>query len=718
MSLENKNLYEFGEFRLDPSERELFRGDQPIELTPKAFELLTFFVENHGRLLGKDELMDGVWADSFVEEGNLTFNIRQLRVILNDDAQNPKFIKTVRRHGYRFIADVRQISEPFQKATIADLSEEKPAGSSSAAPSSVKKSFSPALFFLIVVGAVAVIFGAWYLKNRNYSGQSPILSAPFASEKLTTNGKVVLAVISPDGKNVVYTNGAERQSVWLRQIESGDNTEMIPESDQIYFDLAFSPDGDFLYFSRRPASDRTDIGVYRISLFGGVPQKIIDGVLTPIAISPDGLRMAFVRYPRGDEEYCTVQIADAADGSNERKLTSFPKPAYIRDLEFSSDGKRVIIASGQYKNNTNEVDLFELDLTDETRRALTNEKFTDISRIARLPDSSGWLITGSKIPVMNYRFWKISVSGDETAPISPNAEFYDGLSLDSRATRMVAIQLNYDYHIRFFPLTGATEKLGQLDGDTIDIAADGKMYFTSWVSGTGEIWSANPDGSNRRQLTNNKWEEDSPVVSPDGNTIFFSSVQTGKWFIWRMNTDGSNQKQVSFTKGGTPLIVTPDGEWLYFLEHDDSNLWRISLKTGEEQLVLDKKTYLYSYKVSPDGSRTAFIDRKGDEEFINIVGLPAGNSLKTFPIAAKKLSIQNLGWTRDGKNLLYATKDTNTSDFVLWLQPLAENSPRMIADLDDEEMIQGLMPVTPDGKFVAVAQGSRLHDAVLIKGLK
>src|SRR5215213_11793784 len=109
MSLPFKQLYEFGEFRLDPREKILTRGGEPVEIAPKGFELLTFFVENHGRLLEKEELMDKIWADSFVEESNLTFNIRQLRVILGDDAHDPKYIKTVRRHGYRFIADVRRI---------------------------------------------------------------------------------------------------------------------------------------------------------------------------------------------------------------------------------------------------------------------------------------------------------------------------------------------------------------------------------------------------------------------------------------------------------------------------------------------------------------------------------------------------------------------------------------------------------------------------------
>src|SRR6185369_1547815 len=161
-------------------------------------------------------------------------------------------------------------------------------------------------------------------------------------------------------------------------------------------------------------------------------------------------------------------------------------------------------AAGQYNNGTNEVDLSEVELESGTRRALTNEKFFDITRVARLPDGSGWLITGSKIPVINYRIWNVSARGGGAEPLTREAEIYDGVSLDQEALRLIATQVRYNYHIRLFALEDpAAVKPAQVDGDTIGIGADGRIYFTSLMSGSAEIWSANADGSNRRQLTNN-----------------------------------------------------------------------------------------------------------------------------------------------------------------------------------------------------------------------
>ena len=103
-------IYEFGGFRLDLSERQLLRSGEPVSLTPKAFEVLTCLVERRGHLVERDELIQKVWSDSFVEDANLTRTVWMLRFALDDDRNGNRFIQTVPKHGYRFIADVKEIS--------------------------------------------------------------------------------------------------------------------------------------------------------------------------------------------------------------------------------------------------------------------------------------------------------------------------------------------------------------------------------------------------------------------------------------------------------------------------------------------------------------------------------------------------------------------------------------------------------------------------------
>ena len=100
MSLQTKRLYEFGNFRLDLTEKVLLRDGKSVPVTPKVFETLCVLVERAGHLVEKDELMQKLWQDRFVAESNLTFNIKMLRKALGDSASKPVFIETVPRRGY------------------------------------------------------------------------------------------------------------------------------------------------------------------------------------------------------------------------------------------------------------------------------------------------------------------------------------------------------------------------------------------------------------------------------------------------------------------------------------------------------------------------------------------------------------------------------------------------------------------------------------------
>src|SRR6201987_6560949 len=111
------NLYRFGQFVLDPARRTLSRADSPISLTPKAFDVLLFLVQNPNRLIAKEELLQAVWADTFVEEGNLTQYISHLRKALGDNSEDARLIVTISRKGYQFTAG-------FTLAEAADLAKQ------------------------------------------------------------------------------------------------------------------------------------------------------------------------------------------------------------------------------------------------------------------------------------------------------------------------------------------------------------------------------------------------------------------------------------------------------------------------------------------------------------------------------------------------------------------------------------------------------------------
>jgi TolB-like protein/DNA-binding winged helix-turn-helix (wHTH) protein/Tfp pilus assembly protein PilF len=110
MSKPDKHLYEFGQFRIDSVERLLLRGKETIPLTPKAIDTLLMLVANSGRVVEKDELIKNVWPDTFVEEGALARNVSAVRKALSDDIEDFRYIETIPKRGYRFVAPVKDLS--------------------------------------------------------------------------------------------------------------------------------------------------------------------------------------------------------------------------------------------------------------------------------------------------------------------------------------------------------------------------------------------------------------------------------------------------------------------------------------------------------------------------------------------------------------------------------------------------------------------------------
>lgn len=712
MSLQNKQFYEFADFRVDLREKVLSQDGTPVPLTPKVFDTLYILIENSGHLLERDFLINKIWQESFVEESNLTFNIKMLRKALGDDAANPQFIETIPKRGYRFIGKVNKTSGEMDNAkSPSQLNEDNQTGDASPKP---RKFPIPviALAFMII-GTIGV--GVWYLRSMRFASRVPVLNSPFISEKLSTNGKVMHAVISTDGKSVVYTNGtgSDKESIWLRQLESGSNVELIPPSDDIYAGIALSPDGRVLYFVRRPKSE-TRTAVYRVSIFGGVPERIIEEPQGWISISPDGTRISFVRCYFRDDEFCSLWIADSGDGKNEKKLVSFSRPTRIGDSEFAPDLKSIVFAFGQSENAANEFGLMEVDVESGAQREITKERFFNIKNLAWLPDKSGLLITASRIPNKNFRIWQVSLDSGKAEPMTNDSESYSSLSLDKDASRLVSTQVKQDFRLYLSGLENPSSKTILADATLANFTSVDRIVFSSTMSGNDEIWSINADGSGQRQLTNIKADDRQPIGSPESGSIFFASNRTGEIHIWKMNADGSDQTQITQKQGGFPISVSRDGEWVYYHHGKSRTLWRAAAKGGEEQSVFEKGKYYFA--VSPDGSQFAYSERKGEVVILVIASLADGQTIQTFPMSDKTARLLEIVWLADGKSIAYTSADSEFANNTLWIQPLNGGMPVKVADLGNEETYSPTF--SPDGRKFAVVQGVWKHDAVLLNGFR
>ena len=194
MSLMEKEIYEFGPFLLDPTERILSCDGTIVSLTPKALETLLCLVRNQGRVLTKDELLKQIWPDTFVEEVNLAVNISAIRKALGENPQDCRFIATVPGRGYRFVAEVRRIAnqdenngnattqshaEPVETATEPERHEIEANGDPRKSPSRIRRLLDSEVrgsaLKLAIVAALVLLLAApiglhfWRSRNRKIS---------------------------------------------------------------------------------------------------------------------------------------------------------------------------------------------------------------------------------------------------------------------------------------------------------------------------------------------------------------------------------------------------------------------------------------------------------------------------------------------------------------------------------------------------------------------
>lgn len=692
------NGFEFDGFFLDCDDQVLFSDGKPVSLTPKAFLLLKNLVENHGRVLEKQELMETVWPDSFVEEGNLPYTANLLRKALGDSRIEPRFIETVPRRGYRFIAPVTRIVANGGKSAEITRRAGEPGPNSSRSRS---RPIAIGAAVVLIVGLASVV---WLTTQTRDSSAAPIMSRPFSVEQLSTSGSSKHAAISPDGKYAVYSDeSGGKESLWLRNLESSENVQIVPPSNDEYLGLRFSSNGSSVYFVRLPHASHGLQALYRVEIFGGVPVKLIDNVIRRISVSPDDRQIAFTRCRFKKDDFCSIFVADA-NGANERHLMSTENGTHIWDHDFSPDGRSLAVAAGRALNYQNDSYVFEIDMETAERRDLVTEKFAQVPSLAWLPDGSGVILTASDFIDGKASIYFANRLTGKLEPLSKDAASYQTLALDGTAGKLIAIQRLPDYRINV--VTGGVNLKLAVARD-LAVAPGGRIVYSTF---DGEIWSVNRDGSEQRQLTNTRFAEEDVRISRDQKTIYFSTDESGSRQVWGMNTDGTNRKQLTRSVSGYPLTVTADGGHIFFGGTLNGHLYKVSADAGEESVVWDKR--LISPVVSPDGTRVAHFFNDGLVRKVAVVDLNTKQNTKVIEPPPGSRVTRHLAWSADGALIYFhAIADGHNS---LWRQTLNDAPPQKVADLGDGEVFG--ISSAENGNFVYII-GKWRFDVMLLRGL-
>jgi Tol biopolymer transport system component len=531
--------------------------------------------------------------------------------------------------------------------------------------------------------------------------------------QLTSNGKATSAVISPDGKQVVYviTEGG-RKSLWLRQVATATDVPLRAPEDINYFTLTISPDGEFLYYASGGTSVRNRV-LYKMPAFGGTSRKVIEDVSSPISFSPDGRQIAFVR--NGDEESALL-IANA-DGTEERKIAIRQAPNSFGNLfqggtAWSPDGKRIATIAHGIETDRRFQNVVEVPVEGGAERPLTSKQWFQVQQLAWLADGSGLLMTAAEqaADFQAKQIWHLSYASGEARKITNDLKNYENISLNADSSILVTVQGEEDANIWMAPngdasrATQLTSVSSRMDG-AIGVAwtPDGKIVYYSMTSGKEGIWIMEADGKNRKQLTTGETADFFPSVSADGRYVVFTSERTGRREVWRMDIDGSNAKQL--IHGGT--YPQAAAEWVVY--QAGRHLWKAPIDGGEPVQLSDKD--LAWCAVSPDGKLIACAMRAPLPANLAIISIEDGAPIKVFD-AQPRLSAR-IRWTPDGRAVTYVARQDGMDD--IWSQPIDGGKPKKLTNFKSNRIFS--FDWSRDNKLV-ISHGSSTSDVVLIRNVK
>jgi len=737
MSQSSTKLYEFGAFRLDAVERVLWRGEEMIVLPPKVFDTLWMLVKEEGRVVSKSELMEAIWANAFVEEGNLSQNIYTLRRALGVDEHGRQFIETVPRRGYRFAVPVRLLDEASNNwandSPAIMPSQAAPLPPSAAAEkeirprSALRYAFFAGLGVLVLSSLFGLGFGVYHFLNRRGEKLqvAPIEQVRF--QRLTDSSDVDQPTISPDGERLAYVRYEEEQgSVWIKQIATGGAFQILPPSRKGYRSLAFSPDGQYLYFR-----DQTNPGaIYQTSTFGGARKKVAENVWSSFSVSPDGGQLAFIRRDaaRGAHSLILANI----DGGAERELRTrrSPQGYGAGPPAWSPDGSKLVAISEKPS-------LMTVDRSTGEERELQTSRWRAIQKALWTPDGMRLIFSARAINETTSQLWMLSYPDGDLRRLTNDLEGYFWISLSGDGRKLVTRQQRMVMHLWLAP-DGDVKKAGQLtfgqrsfEGyNGLAWTPDGRIVFSAFTNNITDIYSMDPDGSDRVQLTSNAGLDNiHPAVSNDGRYIVFTSNRTGSMQIWRMDIDGRNQKQLTLVAGqkndeqkdsAQYAALSPDGREVFFIRRGagPAAIWKVSIEGGTPVPVsrLTGASAEGFLSISPDGKWLAYhhvsAGQKPGEESTMIIGmLPTDGAAepKLFDLAARRPITQ---WAADGASFDYPAGIFNSSS--LRRQPVGGGEPQKLCEFPDRIFN---LAWSRDRKYLAVSRGKLQGDAILITNL-
>lgn len=723
--------FRFDAFEVDLRTGELRKRGTKLKIQDQPLKVLAMLLARPGELVTREELCKGLWPDdTFVDfERGLNTAVNRLRGALNDSAEEPRFVETVGKRGYRFIAPVRNGSSGHVQGTAEETissggvdggptNQRMPLANTSAGGPRAAREFRTknrwlpvvVIFSALLIGLLAIAYlRPWWMAR----GIRPSLEN-IRITKLTNHGKAEDVAISPDGRYIAYLfRDGDNTSVRLRQVGEPGETQVLLHEPLLFPGLVFSPDANHLYFLRARPKDVLFRDLYEIPSLGEPERKVTPDIDTAVSFSPDGRQFV---YESGiqTKNHVEIRIADA-DGSADHLLVNMEGvfPGYMPGASWSPDGKFIAVPAWMHHKNPG----FVLEVISAANGEM-RELYSDNQELGR----PRWLPDGKMlvIPVNDLsgraQLWTVSYPAGQLRRLTNDLADYDADIDTTRDGRMLATVQH----------TTISNLLASSSGDgsnTIQLTS-GEQVVTQVFSVDGKIGMVN-------RADNHVWvmEENGAhaMLAADaagdswftgcGQFILFTAQRGGTFELMRMDKDGAHPRALAtgFIWGEN---CSPDAKFVYYPEmlKPHWKIRRVPIDGGTPVDIAENpgEAIPGQTAISPDGKLLAFpYDMAVPEPTLRVGVVPIGGGPLTKAINVPN-DIGGLRWSPDGRSLQYLWNKNGATN--VWEQPLAGGSPRQLTKFTAGQIFG--FNWTADGKQLLLSRGEVTSDVVLLSNLR